>query len=260
MGGVFINYRTIDDPLGAAAIHDRLVLRFGEDMVFRDCDSLQAGEHYPAAIWQALHNADVVVAVIGPRWLSLSDAAGVRLIERDHDWVRQELAFAFSAGIPVLPVLLKQTPADAVMPTVPELPLDIRQLARIQASEVGQRRLGADLERLITAITRVGRTPAVGVLRPAQQIFFDLVDALEQMPTMSSEHDRAAMIAQLPHHIASAVAYSPRRRTHAMNVLTACRGYPEGLSILVQVLRAIDGDDSIPLPHLADLVDQLRNH
>lgn len=259
VGSVFINYRAIDDPLGAAAIHDRLVLRFGDENVFRDCDSLQAGEHYPSAIRQALHNANVVVAVIGPRWLTLSDATGVRLIDRERDWVREELAYAFSSGVPVVPVLLKHTPADAVAPKMQDLPTDIRQLSTIQTLDVSQRRLGPDLDRLVSAIIRVGSMPIVSVLRPEQQIFFDMVDALEQMPTMSSEHDRATMIAQLPAPIASAVAYSPRRRTHAINVLTACRSYPAGLAILVEVLRAIDGEESNPLPRLAGLVDQLQN-
>ncbi|HEX9335794.1 MAG TPA: TIR domain-containing protein, partial [Pseudonocardiaceae bacterium] len=156
MGGVFINYRTIDDPLGAASIHERLVFRFGRANVFRDCESLPPGAHYPSTIRQALANAAVLVAVIGPRWLTLTDETAVRLIDREHDWVRGELELAFTSGIPVLPVLLKDTPANATMPMFDELPEKIRPLAAIQAFEISQRRWADDLERLIAAIARIG--------------------------------------------------------------------------------------------------------
>src|SRR5262249_50409536 len=132
VGVLFINYRTVDDPLGAASIHDRLAQRFGVDNVFRDCQSLMPGEHYPSSIRTALESAAIVIAVIGPRWLTLTDDDAVRLIDREHDWVREELADAFQLGIPVLPVLLKDTPANAVMPPVGDLPESIRWLAGIQ--------------------------------------------------------------------------------------------------------------------------------
>ena len=103
MGGVFINYRVVDNPLGAAAIHDALARRFGADKVFRDCVSLEAGTRYPTAIRDALFDADLVMSIIGPRWLELVDEqTGVRLIDRDHDWVRRELAWAFQRDIKVL--------------------------------------------------------------------------------------------------------------------------------------------------------------
>ena len=141
MGGVFINYRTVDDPLGAALIHDRLALRFGDENVFRDCVSLTPGAHYPSSIRIALENAAVLVAVIGPRWLTLTDESAVRLIDREHDWVRQELALAFDTGIPVLPVLLKDTPANAIMPMMADLPgepdnFDRRLLLQFRGSTI----------------------------------------------------------------------------------------------------------------------------
>lgn len=252
MGGVFINYRTVDDPLGAALIHDRLALRFGRDNVFRDCVSLAPGAHYPSSIRIALENAAVLVAVIGPRWLTLTDESAVRLIDREHDWVRLELALAFDTGIPVLPVLLKDTPANAVMPMMTDLPVSIRPLATIQALEISQRRLGADLEMLEAAIARFRPVPPASV-----DVFFDMVEALEQVPSLSTEHDRTAMINMLPASIASSVAYSARRRTHAANLLTTCRGYPHGLADLLDVLRRLHGDDCTPLRRLVELAPLL---
>lgn len=88
---MFINYRAVDNPLGAAGIHDALSARFGANKVFRDSVSLEAGAQYPAAVREALDSSDVLVAIIGPQWLTLRDATGTRLIDREHDWVRREL-------------------------------------------------------------------------------------------------------------------------------------------------------------------------
>src|ERR1044071_5872454 len=99
MGGVFINYRVVDNPLGAAGIHEGLATRFGKTNVFRDCVSLEEGEEYPAAIRAALAESDVLVSIIGPQWLTLRAPDGTRLLDRDNDWVRRELAMAHEQGI-----------------------------------------------------------------------------------------------------------------------------------------------------------------
>ena len=253
MGGVFINYRNADDPLGAASIRERLVLCFGQENVFRDADSLLPGGHYPTDIRAALWNASVVVAVIGPRWLTLTDETSVRHIDRERDWVRQELATAFTQGIPVLPVLLKDTPADAVMPTAAQLPEEIQKLASIQAIELSHRRMGDDLDRLVVAVSRLSRLSTATALPEQQQVFFAMVDAMEEIPSLATEHDRAAIINRLPRAIANSVAYSARRRTHVMNLLLACRTYPDGVNSLFRLLRAVEGDDCLPLLHLTEL-------
>jgi hypothetical protein len=158
VGGVFINYRNNDRPEAAGAIYGELVQRFGRDRVFRDCDSIQAGDRYPAVLRSALADADVLVAVVGPGWLA-TDESGTRLIDRDYDWVRTEIATALRIGTPVVPVLL----ADAAQPTGDELPDDIRQLARVQALPFSHRRLGEDLTRLVARIEELA--PLLGISR-----------------------------------------------------------------------------------------------
>src|SRR5690242_16240519 len=116
MGLVFVSYRTTDNPLGAAGIHDALARRFGRDRVFRDSVSLAAGDHYPTKLRESLERADVLVAVIGPRWNELTGEQGRLLIQRDRDWVRWEIARAIERGIPIIPVLLRDAPDDATPP------------------------------------------------------------------------------------------------------------------------------------------------
>src|SRR5919197_991933 len=101
MGVVFVNYRAKVNPLGAAGIHDMLARRFGGDRVFRDSVSMAAGEHYPQMLRESLEQADVLVAVIGPRWNELTDQHGRLLIQHERDWVRWEIARAIERGIPI---------------------------------------------------------------------------------------------------------------------------------------------------------------
>lgn len=151
MGKVFISYRMLDERFGAAAIYEILVQRFGADSVFRDCTSLQPGEHYPSVILDAVAQADLLLAVIGPGWLTLRDRIGFRLLDRRHDWVRHEIATAFEHGIPVIPVLLE----GAAQPTVAQLRPEIGRLALIQAAHVSHMGLGEDVHRLAERITEL---------------------------------------------------------------------------------------------------------
>jgi hypothetical protein len=154
---VFINYRAKDEPYGAAAIYQDLAGRFGAEQVFRDSVSLKPADQYPDTIRDTLRRSDVVLAVIGPEWLTLQDGNGTRLIDREEDWVRTEIADAFELAIPVLPVLLHDTPPL----TMDDLPGNIARLAVIHSIRVGYRSFGEDLEKLARAL--VERVPHLAV-------------------------------------------------------------------------------------------------
>ena len=88
----------------------------------------------------------MLLAVIGPRWLTATDPAGRRRIDDPADWIRRELATAFAAGVRVIPVLTEQ----ADLPTTAELPADIAALSRCQFRRLRYREPTADLARLVT--------------------------------------------------------------------------------------------------------------
>ncbi|MGB3440548.1 MAG: toll/interleukin-1 receptor domain-containing protein [Actinophytocola sp.] len=157
MGGVFVNYRIKDEPLGAASIYRELTGRFGVDQVFRDTDSLRPGDHYPDEIRRALRESDIVLALVGPDWLTLRDSDGTRLIDRERDWVRTEIEDAFEHDIPVLPVLLLDTP----QPDKKDLPASIGRLAVIQSMRIGFSDFDESLEKLARELTH--RVPHLAV-------------------------------------------------------------------------------------------------
>jgi hypothetical protein len=256
MAGVFINYRVADNPLGAAGIHDGLVRLFGKDMVFRDCVSMEAGTFYPRRIWTALADADVVVAVIGPQWLATTDdVGGIRLIDRPRDWVRRELAWAFRHDTQVLPVLLKDTPADARLPGPAELPDDIRKLALIQALSFSPFRFGEDLDRLAGAL--VDLAPALGpaalrVVTPrfdnghptwpplSKDAFSEVVDALAAVPCLERRYVRQLIVERLRPEIAVAIQHFPDRHTHVVEILRKCMNYDGGVTELLSLIWEMD--------------------
>jgi hypothetical protein len=161
VGGVFINYRAKDNPLGAAGIHDLLARRFGYDLVFRDCVSMRPGEHYPSEMRTALKQADVLVAVIGPRWNTIGGEDGdIPCIRREKDWVRWEIATALTLAIPIVPVLLTDLAEPTDLPDRRILPGDILDFANRQAFELSQKRFGADVDRLVARLVELAPTLA----------------------------------------------------------------------------------------------------
>ena len=96
---VFINYRRIDSDADAQWLADTLKSEFGEDHVFVDVDDIDGGEKLGDTIDAALGSAKVLLAVIGPGWLSAADPeTGTPRIRLAEDWVRREFERARQTG------------------------------------------------------------------------------------------------------------------------------------------------------------------
>jgi hypothetical protein len=121
---IAISYRREDSTSVAARLHDRLRAEFGKENVFMDFDSIPYGVDFREHIKRTLERADVVVAVVGPGWLGAQKEAS-RRIDDPSDFVRLEIAGALQRGIPVIPVLVDDTP----MPKPDMLPPDMQTFA-----------------------------------------------------------------------------------------------------------------------------------
>ena len=71
-GKIFVSYRR-DACAGRCPeyLHERLGRSFGEGNVFMDVDQLLAGQRFDRELDKALSECDVLIAVIGARWLDL---------------------------------------------------------------------------------------------------------------------------------------------------------------------------------------------
>jgi TIR domain len=148
MGGIFINYRSADSQSAAALIDRELAPRFGSDQVFLDSRSIPAGVDFVEELLGRLRTCSVLLVVIGPRWLTLTDDTGQRLIDDPRDWIRQEIVAALTHGLRVIPVLTD----EVTLPTEAELPDDIAGLSRRQYVPLRHRYPAVDLAYLIERI------------------------------------------------------------------------------------------------------------
>jgi hypothetical protein len=149
MGGqILISYRREDSAASARRLYDRLSCHFASNQIFIDVDNLTSGIDFVKAIEERVGTCDVLILVVGKRWLTATDEDGKRRLDNPEDFVRLEIATALKRGIRVIPVL-----ADgASMPRSCDLPDDLKSLVCRNAVEVSHDRFSADAERLIAAV------------------------------------------------------------------------------------------------------------
>jgi WD40 repeat protein len=149
-GRVFISYRREETAYPAGWLYDRLARHFGSGQVFKDVDSIQLGDDYVEVITRAVGSCDVLLALIGSEWLTMTDAHGRRRIDDPADFVRLEIEAALRRGVRVIPVLV----GGARMPDADELPDSLAALARRQALELSSARFDFDISRLLKVLDR----------------------------------------------------------------------------------------------------------
>jgi hypothetical protein len=147
-GRIFVSYRRDDTAYPAAWLFDRLADRFGRDQVFKDIDSIQLGDDFVEVISAAVESCDVLLALIGDRWLTSTGEDGRRRIDNPDDFVRLEIEAALRRNVRVIPILVE----GARMPRVGDLPPSLAMLARRQALELSPSQFEFDTERLIRVL------------------------------------------------------------------------------------------------------------
>ena len=148
--GIFISYRRDDTGPYARLLQVYLRGRFPHASVFMDLDSIEAGTDFAEAIEAGVGSCRVLVALIGPRWLTLTDEAGQRQLDHPDDWVRFEIRTALESRVRVIPVLVD----GAKMPRQYQLPIDLGNLARLNALEMSYNRYEYDTSRLGAVIQK----------------------------------------------------------------------------------------------------------
>jgi hypothetical protein len=116
-----------------------------------DVGAIEIGMDFVEAIETAVGQSDLLLAVIGKRWLSATDAEGRRRLDDPHDFVRLEIATALARNIRVVPVLVQ----GGTMPSAETLPPDLERLARRQAAELRDASWRSDVARLTDSIERL---------------------------------------------------------------------------------------------------------
>ena len=155
MSGIFLSYRRDDSAGFAGRLADGLEAEFGAGSIFRDVDDIRPGEDFQSAIDSQLQAVDVVLVMIGPRWLEARIKDGRRLDDAT-DLVRVEVATALASGKPVIPVLV----GGAAMPGQGDLPSQLAGLARRQAVILSDDGWQGDVARLVASLRPLLSTKA----------------------------------------------------------------------------------------------------
>ena len=91
MSAIFISYRREDVPDVAFGIRDRIKNCFSR--VFID-DRIVLGASYEEWLQRELQTCDILLAVIGPRWLDLARERS----NQSNDWVRKEIEYCLGSN------------------------------------------------------------------------------------------------------------------------------------------------------------------
>jgi hypothetical protein len=149
-GRIFISYRRDETDFPAGWLYERLAAHFGPDQVFKDVDSIELGDDFAEVIADAVGACDVLLVLIGARWLEITDAAGRPRLENPDDFVRLEVEAALERKVRIIPILVGR----ARIPDAHELPASLGKLVRRQALALDPTRFDADTRRLVRVVEK----------------------------------------------------------------------------------------------------------
>lgn len=147
-GRIFVSYRREDTAYPAGWLVDRLTEHFGSGQVFKDVDSIELGDDFVEAISAAVGSCDVLLALIGDEWLTVTGDDGRRRLDDPADFVRVEIEAALRRDVRVIPILVD----GARMPRAEQLPASLAGLQRRQALELSPNRFDYDTSRLVKVL------------------------------------------------------------------------------------------------------------
>jgi hypothetical protein len=181
MPSIMILYRRVDSAGTAGGIFDELVSHFGKENVFMDIDNIPLGTDYRDHIKDILSRTGILLAVIGPRWLS------ERRLYEESDLVRIEIQTALENKVAVIPLLVDHVN----MPKGDDLPASIGELSFLNAAEVSpERDFHVHMARLIRSI----KTTLLSDTR-CEQALFALND--NDLPEAKSHHVAPSVLLNL---------------------------------------------------------------
>ena len=82
MSRIFISYRREDSAGWTGRLVDRLKERFGSESIFIDTDTIEPGADFTEALRKAVGSCDVLLALVGPRWVTVTDKTGTLRSDR----------------------------------------------------------------------------------------------------------------------------------------------------------------------------------
>ena len=206
MAKILISYRRSDTAASVGRIYDRLAAYYGKDQLFLDVDDIPKGADFRHHIAKVLSHTDVVLAIIGTRWLGVN-AEGVRL-HREDDPVRVEIESTQASKTPLLPVLID----GAAMPLADELPSSLQTFPYLNAAAVSS---GVDFDQHVARLIR-----AIDTLLGAKAPAAPLQRAASARPAWRAAFPYFALLALALPFAAARAGFTPPW-PHGVQIITA---------------------------------------
>lgn len=167
-GKIFISYRRADSQWAAARVHDTLANAFPDDHLFMDVEHIAPGQDFVDILANQVGACDVFLALVGPDWLTMANADGVRRLDDPDDFVRIEIASALSRPETLtIPVLLD----GAAPPSEDALPADLAALPRRQFVRLSHEGFRSEVQGLVTAIgEKLNAAPPPPAAKPSKPL------------------------------------------------------------------------------------------
>jgi len=169
MANVFISYRRADSRAITDNIHGHLARLIGDEYVFQDVLDIPVGVNFRDYLKTNLDSADVLLVIIGQRWLTITGENGQRRLDNPDDAVRMEVATALkNPKLLVIPILVD----DAPMPDASMLPDDLRELhyrnaARVRYNPDFEHDMQILVKKIQQHVALTSLTPSAAYRRPA---------------------------------------------------------------------------------------------
>jgi hypothetical protein len=231
---IFLSYRTEDTPNQTEQIYSHLKKSDMGLEPFEYKDSTNAGARWKETVEKNLGQSDVLLAIIGPKWLEL-------LLKRpaEDDMVRYEIGEALSRKIRVIPVLVD----GAHMPRRDQLPEDLSPLAERMAipCEVSD-------DFLKTIEEQIRRTKNWVILSQLSAFTKSLRDKLMARSDELGIVRCSEFTLPREQHYVEYTEYLNKFKRDAPRGSWLFTNYPE------------DGRNQRPEPEEKELIDQLLNH
>src|SRR6266851_7976832 len=184
MPRITISYRRDDSAAMTGRIFDRLAAHYGRELIFRDIDNIPPGVDFRKHIDGILDESDIVLAIVGPRWVG--PRGGQSRLTNAADPVRVEIETALRKNCPLIPVLVLR----GSMPRVEQLPDSLQDFAYRHAVSIDA---GQDFDVHMARLIRAMDRSLEGIAEraaPDVEGFTATIDVVPSRP--ESIHDQGA--------------------------------------------------------------------
>jgi len=194
-GALFINYRRDDSTDFARTLERTLDGAFEtKNVAFRDEGDIRLTQDWKQKIWDALRNAEILLAVIGPKWVSsfekyhadsVAGESKESKTKKNTDWVRTEIEYALREGLDVIPLLLPGVTLPSQDDIPPYFPKSLHGILTRQAFTIEEHREAESLEKLIRSIDQL---LGIRAERPSLNVPIPKLEPLASLP-LNPEYD-----------------------------------------------------------------------